>query len=141
MLIDQIKQENLTALKEKNNVKRAILSVIINKYMLVTIEAKGSSKHVGDEDLIKIMQKTIKELEEEAENYKHIGNLVEYENIVYQQEVIKKYLPELLSKEEIKNIILPLEDKSIPSVMKHFKTNYGGKCDMKIVLEVLKNLN
>lgn len=141
MLIDQIKQENVTALKEKNNTKRAILSVIINKYMVANIEAKSSTKEVGDDVLIKIIQKTVKELEEEAENYKRIGNMSEYENIIKQQEVIKKYLPEMLSREEIKEIILPLEDKSVPSVMKHFKTNYNGKCDMRLVSEVLKSLN
>lgn len=140
MLIDEIKKENITALKEKDNVKRAILSVIINKYMLATIEAQGSDKKAGDDVLIKILQKTNRELEEEAENYKRIGNDDEYKNIVKQQEVIQKYLPTMLSEEEIKNIILTLDDKTIPSVMKHFKINYSGKCDMRLVSEVLKKL-
>ena len=26
-----------------------------------------------------------------------------------------------------------LEDKSMPNIMKHFKLNYLGKCDMKLV--------
>lgn len=34
MLIDTIKKENLLALKNKDENKRAILSVIINKYMI-----------------------------------------------------------------------------------------------------------
>lgn len=46
----------------------------------------------------------------------------------------------MLSKEEVADIINSLEDKSIPSVMKHFKANYNGKCDMRIVQEVLKSL-
>ena len=46
----------------------------------------------------------------------------------------------MLSPEEIKNIILALEDKSIPVVMKHFKANYNGQCDMRLVQEVLKSL-
>ena len=41
---------------------------------------------------------------------------------------------------KIKNVILSLEDKTIPFVMKHFKTNYAGKCDMRTVQEVLKSL-
>ena len=45
-----------------------------------------------------------------------------------------------MSEEEIKNVILSLEDKSIPAVMKHFKTNYAGKCDMGLVNKVLKSL-
>ena len=37
------------------------------------------------------------------------------------------------SEEEIKNIIAGLEDKSLPSIMKHFKANYTGKVDMSLV--------
>ena len=46
----------------------------------------------------------------------------------------------MMNEEEIKNVILSLEDKSIPAVMKHFKTNYAGKCDMGLVNKVLKSL-
>ena len=46
----------------------------------------------------------------------------------------------MMSKDEIKNIINSLEDKSVPSVMKHFKLNYAGKVDMKDVNEVLRSL-
>jgi uncharacterized protein YqeY len=45
-----------------------------------------------------------------------------------------------MSKEEIKEVILALQDKSVPAVMRHFKANYAGKCDMKEVNEVLRNL-
>ena len=46
----------------------------------------------------------------------------------------------MMSKEEIEAVITSLEDKSIPSVMKYFKLNYAGKCDMKEVNEVLKSI-
>lgn len=46
----------------------------------------------------------------------------------------------MLSAEKIKEIILSLPDKSVPAVMKHFKANYNGKCDMKLVNETLRNL-
>jgi uncharacterized protein YqeY len=57
-----------------------------------------------------------------------------------QLEVVKQYLPKLRSQEEIKQVILSLEDKSIPSVMKHFKVNYAGKVDMRLVQETLKGI-
>ena len=46
----------------------------------------------------------------------------------------------MMDKEEIKNIINSLPDKTIPTVMKHFKTNYAGKVDMREVQEDLKSL-
>ena len=55
-------------------------------------------------------------------------------------DIASKYLPKMLSKEEIREVILSLDDKSIPNVMKHFKANYNGKCDMRLVQEVLKEI-
>ena len=46
----------------------------------------------------------------------------------------------MLEEAEIKNIILSLDDKSIPSVMKHFKQNYLGKVDMSLVSKTLKEI-
>ena len=46
----------------------------------------------------------------------------------------------MLSQNEIREIILSLDDKSVPAVMKHFKTNYAGKVDMREVGEVLKTI-
>ena len=91
--------------------------------------------------MVHIIQKTIKELEEERDNYQKVGNIEEVETIEYEKKLLEKYLPTLLSEDEIKNIIMSLEDKTIPSVMRHFKTNYNGQCDMKVVSNVLKSLN
>lgn len=46
----------------------------------------------------------------------------------------------MMTAEEIKAEILTLDDKSVPSVMKHFKANFAGKCDMREVQAVLKSL-
>ena len=45
-----------------------------------------------------------------------------------------------MSEDEIRKVIETLPDKSIGAVMKHFKTEYAGKCDMKTVGEVLKGM-
>ena len=50
--------------------------------------------------------------------------------------ILKANLEEEARKAEIEK----LEDKSIGSVMKHFKLNFAGKCDMRDVQEVLKTL-
>jgi uncharacterized protein YqeY len=82
--------------------------------------------------------KKLKELTEEAENYKKVGNTLEETNILKQRGLIEAYLPKMLSSEEIKKIISGLSDKSISNVMKFFKTEYAGKCDMRLVGEITK---
>lgn len=140
MLIDQIKKENMLALKNKEVNKRAVLSVIINKYMVLGYEAKAKGKELTDLDLVQIINKTLKELEEEKASYEKANRADSVKNIEEQMACISSYLPKMMSEGEIKTIILSLEDKSVPNVMKHFKQNYAGKCDMGLVNKVLKSL-
>lgn len=140
MIIDEIKKANVEAMKNKDANLRSIYSIIINKYMQLSINNRTTGEEVKDEDVVKLIIKTIKELDEECVNYFKVGNMEEVKNIEAQKQALNKYLPELLSKEKIKEIIMGLEDKTVPSVMRHFKTNYNGQCDMKDVSEVLKNL-
>ena len=139
MIIDEIKKDNVQAMKDKNTLARAIYGVVMNKVLLANIEAKKDGKELSDTDVVQILQKTIKELTEEKENYVKAGNTVEAENIEKQKEILTKYLPQMMSEEEIKNIIANMEDKSIPSVMKHFKANYAGKVDMSLVNKIARN--
>ena len=140
MLYDQIKKANVEAMKNKDAVARSIYSVVLNKLMLEVIKKREKGQEIDDADVSNILQKTIKELSEEKENYAKVGNKDEVEKINTQIAIIEKFLPKMLSKEEIADIIKSLEDKSIPAVMKHFKANYNGRCDMRLVQEVLRSL-
>ena len=88
-----------------------------------------------------MIQKTLKELEDEKTNFIKVNNILKVESIDRQIEYARAFLPKMLSEEEIVKIIASLEDKSIPNVMKHFKQNYAGKCDMGIVNKVIKQFN
>ncbi len=138
MLYDQIKKANVQAMKDKDSVARSFYSVLLNKIMLENIKKREKGGEVDDSDISNILQKTVKELEEEKTNYQKVGNSEEVSTIERQIEIAKSYMPKLLTVEEIKAIIDSLEDKSMPSVMKHFKANYNGKCDMKMVSDIAK---
>jgi len=138
MLIDELSKANIEALKKRDQVARAIYSVILSKYKALDIELKADGKEAGDPEMVKIIQKTIKELEEESASYEKAGRLEEVKNIASQKALIEKYLPKLMSEEEIKKVIDSLEDKSIPSVMKYFKMNYEGKADMSLVSKIAR---
>ena len=140
MLIDEIKAANIKAMKERDNVTRGVLSVILTKYKLQEVEARSQGKEIGDKELIAIIQKTLKELADEKEGYAKVGNQERVEAIAKQEAVLQSYLPKQLSEQEIRDIIAGLEDKSVPSVMKHFKTNYAGQVDMSLVNSVLRSL-
>lgn len=138
MIYDEIKKANVQAMKDKDTVARGIYSVLLNKFMLENIKKREKGQELTDADSANILQKTIKELTEEKENYSKVGNKAECDNLAKQIEIVEKYLPKMLSAEEIAKIIAGLEDKSVPSVMKYFKANYNGKCDMRLVQDVLR---
>ena len=140
MIEEQIKKANIEAMKNKDTVARSFYSVLLNKILLEKIAKGNREQALPDADLANLIQKTIKELNEEKENYQKVNNADEVAVLTRQIEIASGYLPKQLSQEEIKNIILGLDDKSIPNVMKHFKANYNGQVDMRLVQEVLRSL-
>ncbi len=140
MIIDELKKENIAALKEHDNSKRAVLSVVISRYKLLEIELKSANKEITDNDLVKLITKVLKELQEEKEGYKKVNNLEQVKSIEVQEATISKYLPKMMSEDEIKSEIDKLADKSIPSIMKHFKANFEGKADMGLVNKVARSV-
>ena len=140
MLIDTLKKASMEALKTKDKEARAALSVVINKYNLAAIELKTQGKEITDADLVSIIAKTLKELADEKEGFVKVNRPDRVEAIKVQEDTLKAYLPKMLSEDEIKAEMLKLDDKSIPSVMKHFKQNFAGKVDMGLVNKVARSI-
>lgn len=140
MLIDELKKANIEAMKNRDSDARAALSVVLTKYKLQEVEARSQGKEIGDSELLSIIQKAIKELSDEKEGYVKVNNTERIASISKQEETLKAYLPRQLSEEEIRAEINKLEDKSMPSIMKHFKANFSGKVDMSLVSSIARNL-
>ena len=140
MLFDDLKKAKMTAMKEDNKVKSDTLGVAIAKAMLVNTEKKAKGEELSDADMIGILQKTVKELEEEKANYVQLGRNDDAANVDAQIGYIAEYLPKMISDDEIRKIIMGMDDKSVGTVMKTFKSQYAGQVDMKKVQEILKSL-
>ncbi len=141
MMLEQFKKEKIEAMKQKDKDKVSALNVIITKIMALTIERRASGLEVTEGDVDSLLQKAEKELTEEREGFIKACREENVISLTNQIEVIKKYLPKLLQEDEIKEIISTLEDKSMPSIMKHFKQNYQGKVDMRVVSALAKAQN
>lgn len=133
MILDEIKKDNVQSMKDRDSIAKNIYGILLNKILLMNIELKAKGIEITDADIIQIIQKTIKELIEESENYLKVNNKVESDNALRQKMLIEKYLPKMLSEDEVKSIISQMEDKSVPAVMRHFKENYAGQVDMAMV--------
>ena len=140
MLIDEINKAKIDAFKNKDEQAKNAIGNIKSKFLLMQVEKKAKGEEMTDADTVQILLKTVKELDEEYENYKKVGNDDEAGNILKQKQTVERFLPKMLSVDEIKEIINQLPEKTVPFVMKHFKTNYAGKVNMQDVNIALKQL-
>ena len=140
MLIDELKKANIEAMKARDADARAALSVVLTRYKLQEVEAKAQGKEIGDNECLSLIQKVLKELGDEKEGYLKVNNAERVASITKQEETLKGYLPKQLNEDEIRREINKLEDKSMPSIMKHFKANFAGKVDMSLVSSIARNL-
>lgn len=138
MTLNDFKKEKVEAMKSRDKDAVSGLNVIITKIMNLTIEKRSVGEEVSESDINTLLQKAEKELIEEREGFLKAGREENVLSLDNQIKIIQKYLPKMLSEEEVKEIINSLQDKTLPSIMKHFKLNYQGKADMKMVSTIAK---
>ena len=140
MLQDDIKKARIEAMKAKDKTTLNVLSVVLNKIMLATIDKREKGENLTDADVVGILQKTVKELGDEREGFLKADRPEKVAELDRQISVVNGFLPQMMSAEEIAAVIMTLEDKSVPAVMRYFKAEYAGKCEMRTVSEVLKTV-
>ena len=136
MLIDEIKKANIEAMKAHDNAARSAYSAVISRYQL--LKAQNPEKEIPDADVLSLIQKVAKELEEEKASYVAANRPTQAEEVTKEQACLAKFIPAQLSEAEIRNIISSLPDHSMPAVMKHFSANYKGRVDMRFVSKIAK---
>ncbi len=141
MLKDDIKNARIQAMKAHDKTVSGVLSVVLNKIMLAEIELRAKGAELKDADVIQVLQKCEKELLEERAGFEKAGRVEKTEDLDKQIAAVKVFMPKMMDEKEISEVISSLEDKSVPAVMRYFKAKYAGKCDMRLVSEVLKKSN
>lgn len=131
-LKELIDQEIKQAMINKDNIKRDVLRVIKAE---ISREEAGI-KVYGDDEVIKLIQKSIKNLE-------IIGSTVAMEEI----KILEQYIPKQMSEVEIEEAIklLVIETgasgvKDIGKLMNAFNSQYKGMANGKLVSEVIKKI-
>lgn len=138
MIVSKVYNDSICALKEGRKDDRQVLSSLYSIFKNKMIELRVNT--LSDEESLKLIQKFIKTLDDEILAFTQAKRDDKVIILNKQKTLILKYLPKMLSEDEIKNEILNLPDRTIPNVMKHFKTNFAGKVDMKLVNTILKTL-
>jgi uncharacterized protein len=132
------------AMKAKENEKRDALRLLSSAFKQIEVDER---KELSDDDIIKIIQKQIKQRNDSIEQYKVAGrdDLIAKENL--EISFYEPYLPKQLSDEEltvaIKDIIAKVgaeSMKDIGKVMGMASKELAGKVDGKRINESAKSL-
>jgi len=134
-----LKKAKMQALKEHDSNKQNVLGVLIGAYQKAEIDKRTKNEEMSDADMVSLLNKTLKELEDEKTMYASANRLDDVKNLDYQIGIVKTYMPTMMSEDDIKKVIDGLADKSIKGIMIAFKTKYAGKADMGLVSKVAKS--
>ncbi len=142
MLKDKIKQDYKQAFKEKDIIKKDILNYILSQIKNKEIDLQ---KQLDDTDVIKIIQKEIKSRKESIDFLKKSWNQEEVEIENKKIEILEQYLPKMLSKQELEDLVeqyiskLNINDlkKQRWILIKQIMTDYPWQIDWKLLNEVI----
>lgn len=134
----ELKKAKMAALKNKDTNAQNVMGVLIAAYQKAESDKKVKGQEMTDADMVSILNKVLKELEDEKAMYESANRTVEAANSLVQMEIVKSYMPAMMSEEEVRKVIEGLEDKSIKNVMMVFKSQYAGKVDMGLVSKVAR---
>ena len=139
MIKEQINVDYMTAFKAKNTVAKNLLSVV--KGEIQTIEKNTGVENMSDEDVLKILTKTAKSLNETIKALSPIDG--KGEDIVQacaELAIIECYLPKQMSKEEVTEKVTELVNSGITQMGAIMKEFASLPADKKMVSEVVKEL-
>jgi len=144
MLKQQLKNDLLSALKEKDERKVSILRFALSK---IQNEEIKKQKELTDEEAILILQKLKQELEEEKEAAQKSKRADLEKKANEELNIILPYLPKPLSEEELKQEIKKLIDQNKDLWQKNPKALIGicikalkTKTETKRIVEVINFL-
>ena len=100
----RIQADMVSAMKEKNAVKLASLRAIKAAIMLAKT-AEGGNGEVTDQEIVKIIQKLVKQRKESAQQYTEAGRPELAENELAEAAAMEVYLPKQLTEAELETAL------------------------------------
>lgn len=144
-LLEKIKADSLTARKERNSKKSALLTTLYSEANIIGIN--DGHRDTTDAEVVQVVKKFIKGIDEtlnapgrsitlEAEGHKF--------DIYAEKGWLQAYLPTQMGEDElrkiIKNMAIDNPDISMGTVMSGLKQAYAGQYDGQLASKIAKEL-
>lgn len=135
MLKETIKNDLISAMKEKNKV---LLNTLRAVKGAVQLEVINNKKEENDELYLDVINKQIKMRNDSIEEFKNANRMDLVESYQQEVDILKKYMPSMLSEDELNDIINEVISKTgaesikdFGNVMKEITPLVKNRCDMK----------
>ena len=143
-LLKQIRHDNMQALKDRDEVRKGVCSLLISA---IALAEKESGKVLEKDEELVFVQKELKQTKEELESIPDSRPELK-EKAQQKIAIIESYLPKQMSDDEIREALekiiaekgLDHTKKSQGQVMKAMMAEYKGKTDGRTVARVLGTL-
>ena len=142
----RIQADMVSAMKAKETVKLASLRAIKAAIMLAKT-AEGATGEVTDQEVVKIIQKLVKQRKESAQQYTDAGRPELAENEVAEMEAMEVYLPKQLTEAEgeaelVKSIaqVGATQPSEMGKVMGVATKRLAGLADGRVISTLVKKL-
>lgn len=142
-LFEELKKDMIDAIKAKDKDRLTVIRMLKAALDKERIDKKIE---ITDEVFISVLEKQVKMRNDSIEEFKKAGREELVEKTLGELEVLKKYLPEALSEDEVMGIIndaiTKLEAttmKDMGKVMSEVSPKVKGRYDMKEVSSIIKS--
>jgi uncharacterized protein YqeY len=143
-LKEQIGNDIKTAMKEKKNELRDALRLLTSAFKQIEVDER---KELSDDDVIKIIQKQVKQRNDVMTQYRDAGREDLYEKEAAEAAIFETYLPKQLSDEELVNALQAIIQsvgatsiKDIGKIMGAASKTLGATADGKRINECAKKI-
>lgn len=147
-MFETIKKDLINSMKEQDKFKLSVLRMLKSALQKEEINKK---RELTDDEVLNVIKKEVKVRNASLEEYIEYNRYDLADNLKKEIEILKSYLPEELSHEELLkiideqfNIINPTSMKDMGKVIKAVSSIVGTRADMgevsKIIKEKISNL-
>ena len=144
MLKEELMNELKEAMRDKNEIKKNTVQMV--RAAILQFE-KDNAVEVDDNKIVEIIAKQVKEKKDAMVEFEKGGREDLIKQTTEEIEILSKYLPKQLSKEEIKPIVEEVikavgatSMKDMGNVMREAKAKIGAAADGRTINEVVKEL-
>ena len=143
-LKDQLKDDMKTAMKAREEGKLALSVIRMVNAAIKQVEI-DKKVELDDAGVLDILAKEMKTRHDSLEEFKKGNRQDLVDHVEAEMAVLKKYLPEQLSEEEIRTIVKDAiaacgDDLNMGNVMKYVMPKTKGRADGKVVSSIVKEL-